>query len=64
MHTPWRDRPDSFLRGYVLGSVVGGWGSAILYTILWAISGDPWCALLIVIAATLGALGTYMWYHG
>src|SRR5687768_12764836 len=57
-HVPWRDRPDSLMRGYVLGCAVGGLVFAVFSLLLLPIT--PWTLLLTAMCTVLGGLGTYM----
>lgn len=63
-YTPWRDRPDSFARGYVLGSATAGWVGAAVFLALALATGDASVLIPSAIYAILASFCTYMWYHG
>lgn len=63
-HIPWRDRPDSFLRGFILGATTGGWLGVVFYSVMTIITWLPAMAVLAALSLGLASLGTYMWYRG
>ena len=60
---PWRDRPPSFLRGHVLGSMTA-WPVAAVFLVLFLWTRSLWMVAFAVAYAAVGAMGTYMWRHG
>lgn len=62
--TPWRERPDSTMRAFVAGNVVGGWGTGVLSVLVALIVDMPALLLLGLIYLFIGAFATYMWRHG
>lgn len=61
---PWRDRPDSALRGFILGSSHGGWAGMVFCIGLAIGTSSGFALLMAALYAVIGALATYMWYHG
>jgi hypothetical protein len=62
--TPWRDRPDSLQRGYVLGSATFGWIGVAAFLALALATGKPSALVASAIYLAIASFGTYMWYHG
>lgn len=61
-HRPWRYREASTLRGFILGSMFGGWLNVIVGVTL-AVVGRGVLSFTAV-AVAIALLATYMWYHG
>lgn len=64
MRRPYRYEPNSFTRGYVAGSMFGGWSGALVLLPLILATGLTGVWPVVAIYAAIGALGTFMWFHG
>jgi hypothetical protein len=61
---PWRYRPDSYMRGFVLGSATGAVAASPLTLFMLLTAFGVTSVVFALIQLAIFALGTYMWYHG
>jgi hypothetical protein len=61
--SPWKTS-KSPIKAYVVGSAIAGWICGAAMVPACALTGNSGLLVLGIIYAMIGALATYLWFHG